>query len=53
MKVGFLDFFTSAALVLLAAGSAVAQTNGCSSLMEANYPKAPISNGPVQAVSTS
>jgi hypothetical protein len=50
VKVGFLDFFTSAALVLLAAGSAVAQTTGCSSLREANYPKASISNGPVQAV---
>jgi hypothetical protein len=50
VKVGFLDFFTSAALVLLAAGRALAQTTGCSPQMEANYPKASISNGPVQAV---
>ena len=49
MKVGFLDFFTSAALAL-AAGSAVAQTSDCSSLVKANYPKASISNGAVQAV---
>src|SRR5579863_2384362 len=50
VKVRFLNFFASAALVLLAAGGAVAQTTGCSSLLEANYPKASISNGPVQAV---
>ena len=51
MKVEFRDFFTSAMLVLAAtAGSSVAQASGCSSLMEANYPKASISNGPVQAV---
>jgi hypothetical protein len=53
LKAIFLALFTCAAISLAAApGSAGAQTAtaGCSSFMQANYPKASISNGEVQAV---
>ena len=53
LKLHSLALFKCAALVLAAAsGIAVAETAsaGCSSEMQAAYPKASISNGPVQAV---
>ncbi|MGB8537180.1 MAG: hypothetical protein WCD57_12240 [Acidobacteriaceae bacterium] len=53
MKLHSVARLTCAALVLAAApGIAVAETApaGCASSMQANYPKASISNGPVQAV---
>ena len=50
MKPIFLALFTGATFVLAAASRAETTSGGCSSLMQANYPKASISNGPVQAV---
>ena len=50
----FLALFTCATFILAAASMAETTSGGCSSLMQgkmqANYPKASISNGPVQAV---
>jgi hypothetical protein len=49
LKVFFLAFFTFLGLAL-ATRAEGAETADCSSSMQANYPKASISNGPVQAV---